>query len=219
MNQRALTAAAAAIFIASTAQAQLSPTTSGHGTVAGEVAPPVLEAQQLLGAIRIDGLLEEESWLSAPFATGFVQGKPVEGAPAEQRTEVRILFDDQALYVGVMMYDTEPGRIGDQLVRRDDGGQYDFFEIALDPNNDRRTGYLFRVSAAGVQRDVYLYDDTREDANWDAVWESAVQRGMDGWSAEFRIPLSQIHYDPSDSAQSWGVNFKRNRIASNEQTY
>ena len=219
MNQRTLIAVAAAIFIVPTAQAQLSPVSSGHGTDAGEVAPPALEAQQRLSAIRIDGVLDEESWQSAPFATGFVQGEPVEGAPAEQRTEVRILFDDQALFVGVMMYDTDAGRIGDQLVRRDAGGQYDFFEIALDPNNDRRTGYLFRVSAAGVQRDVYLYDDTREDANWDAVWESAVRRLRDGWSAEFRIPLSQIRYDPSDSVQSWGVNFKRHRIASNEQTY
>ena len=165
MNQRTLIAVAAAIFIVPTAQAQLSPISSGHGTDAGEVAPPALEAQQRLSAIRIDGVLDEESWQSAPFATGFVQGEPVEGAPAEQRTEVRILFDDQALFVGVMMYDTDAGRIGDQLVRRDAGGQYDFFEIALDPNNDRRTGYLFRVSAAGVQRDVYLYDDTREDAN------------------------------------------------------
>lgn len=209
----------AAIFIAQSTQAQLSPTVSRDRVADGEPVTPVLEAKQRLGNLRVDGLLDEEAWLGAPIAMGFVQGEPIEGAPAEEPTAVRVLFDDQALYVGAILYDSDPGRIGDQLVRRDAEGQYDYFEVSIDPNNDRRTGYLFRVSAAGVQRDVYLYDDTRTDANWDGVWESAVSRRPDGWSVELRIPLSQVRYDPSDTVQSWGVNFKRSRVASNERTY
>ena len=203
----------AAIFIAQSTQAQISSPTSSDRIAGPEPVTPALEARQRLGDLRVDGRLDEEAWLRTPMVSGFVQGEPIEGAPAEEQTEVRVLFDDQALYVGVILYEADPGRIGDQLVRRDAEGQYDYFEISIDPNNDRRTGYLFRVSAAGVQRDVYLYDDTRTDANWDAVWESAVSRRPDGWSVELRIPLSQIRYDPSDAVQSWGINFKRSRVA------
>ena len=171
------------------------------------------------GEIRIDGRVDEPAWQQARPAMLQVQGRPVEGAPAEYPTEVRVLFDEGALYIAAVMYDPQPDGIARQLVRRDDNGQYDYFELSLDPNNDRRTGYRFRVSAAGVQRDVYLFDDVREDDNWDAVWQSAVHRDSTGWSVELRIPLSQIRYDASDDIQTWGVNFSRRRLRSNEITY
>jgi hypothetical protein len=177
------------------------------------------EAAPRSGSIRIDGLPDEPAWRVALPVTEFVQGEPVENAPAEERTEVRVLFDEGALYVSAVMHEGEATRIGDQLVRRDDNGAYDYFELSLDSNNDRRTGYRFRVSAAGVQRDVYLYDDVREDEAWDAVWESAVHRDSAGWTAELRIPLSQLRYVAADTVQSWGVNFSRRRLASNERTY
>ncbi|KPJ93078.1 MAG: hypothetical protein AMS18_06070 [Gemmatimonas sp. SG8_17] len=184
-----------------------------------EPVVPAAHATLRSGEIRIDGKITEAAWLGATPITRFVQGEPIEGIPAEHPSEVRVLFDADALYVGVKMYDPEPDRIGDQLVRRDEWGQYDYFELSLDPNNDRRTGYQFRVSAAGVQRDVYMYDDVQEDEAWDAVWDSAVERDSTGWSAELRIPLSQLRYEAADSLQSWGVNFKRRRLASNEITY
>ncbi|MCH7874542.1 MAG: carbohydrate binding family 9 domain-containing protein [Gemmatimonadetes bacterium] len=180
---------------------------------------PAAAAARRDGDIRLDGRVDEPAWRHATPITRFVQGEPVEGAAAEQRTEVRVLYDADALYVGVIMYDTEPERIASQLVRRDSRGQYDWFELSLDPNNDRRTGYRFRVGASGVRRDVYLYDDNREDDAWDAVWASAVHRGDFGWSIEMRIPLSQLRYETSDAAQTWGVNFSRRRIATNELTY
>lgn len=183
------------------------------------VAIPAAEAAYRTGDIRIDGRLDEDAWQDAPPVTDFVQGEPVENAPAEQGTEVRVLYDEGALYVSARMYDWQPDRIGTQLVRRDENGQYDYFELSLDPNSDRRTGYRFRVSAAGVQRDVYLYNDVREDDAWDAVWQSAVHRDSAGWSAELRIPLSQLRYNSADSVQSWGVNFSRRRLSSNERTY
>jgi hypothetical protein len=193
-------------------------TTNGDGPpVDAPPSPAVAVPRQ--GEIRIDGRPDEAAWLSAQPITQFVQGEPLENAPAEQPTEVRVLYDDGALYVSAVMREWQPDRIGTQLVRRDEHGQYDYFELSLDPNSDRRTGYRFRVSAAGVQRDVYLFSDVREDDAWDAVWQSAVHRDSSGWSAELRIPLSQLRYNAADSVQSWGVNFSRRRLASNELTY
>ena len=171
------------------------------------------------GEIRIDGRLDESAWQAAPAATGFVQRDPVEGAPADEKTEVRILFDESAVYVAARMFDGRPEQIADQLVRRDERGQYDYFEVAFDPNLDRRTGYLFRVSAANVQRDVYLFADNEDDEAWDAVWTSAVHRDSLGWIAEMRIPLSQMRYEASDTVQTWGVNFVRQRLQTNEETH
>ncbi len=171
------------------------------------------------GAIDIDGRLNESAWMLAPAATGFVQQEPVEGAPAEEETEVRVLFDEAAMYVAARMYDSEPTSIADQLVRRDTHGQYDRFEVAFDPNRDRRTAYLFSVSAANVQADVYFFDDSEADPAWDAVWMSAVQRDSLGWTAELRIPLSQMRYQASGDRQRWGVNFFRRRIRTEEHTH
>lgn len=180
---------------------------------------PYLQAAYRDGEIRLDGRPDEPAWRRAMPATRFVQGEPVENAPPEAPTEVWVLYDEGGIYIGVVMLEPQIERIGDQLVRRDEDGQYDYFELSLDSNNDGRTGYRFRVSAAGVQRDVYLFDDVREDVAWDAVWESAVYRDSTGWSAEIRIPLSQLRYNAADTTQTWGVNFSRRRIASNERTY
>ena len=187
--------------------------------VAASREVPVLQVQRSTSPIRIDGRLDEEAWTGAAAATDFVQGEPIEGAPAQHRTEVRVLYDEQALYVGARMYDDSPDAIARQLVRRDEAGQFDFFEVSLDTNLDLRTGYVFQISAAGVQGDSYLFDDVRDDRSWDAVWESAVQVDEKGWTAELRIPLSQIRYLPSANPQDWGINFTRRRVASNERSY
>jgi hypothetical protein len=179
---------------------------------------PSVAATARGGSIEIDGQVIEDAWLGASPARHFVQREPVEGAAAEESTTVYVLFDDQALYIGAVMRERNPDAIGDQLLRRDERGQYDFFEVLLDPNSDRRTGYRFRVSAAGVQGDAYLYDDVRDDEAWDAVWKSAVHRDSTGWGVEMRIPLSQIQYRPSENRQTWGANFARRRLAWNELT-
>ncbi len=168
------------------------------------------------GTVEIDGRLDDPAWRNAPSVTTFLQREPIEGAPPEERTEVRVLYDQGSIYIGAVLYERDPSRIRTQLVRRDQQGPYDYFEVSLDPNRDRRTGYRFRVSASGVQRDVYLYDDVREDEAWDAVWESSVQLHDSGWSVEIRIPLSQLRYQAADVPQSWGVNFTRRRVAANE---
>jgi hypothetical protein len=180
---------------------------------------PATEAVERLGEIAVDGRLDDAAWQRAPVASGFVQREPVEGRPAEQDTEVRILFDDEAIYVGLRMLDSHPDMIAPQLYRRDGRGQADYVEIAFDPNRDRRTGYLFSVSAANVQGDEYLFDDEHEDRAWDAVWSSAVTVDEGGWTAEMRIPLSQIRYEAQEGEQVWGFNVHRSRLASNEETF
>jgi hypothetical protein len=181
--------------------------------------PSRMKAGEVVGEINMDGRLDDPAWAQAPFFSGFTQGTPVQGIPAEEDTEVRVLFGEDAIYVGARMYESDPGRVDKRLVRRDQEGTYDYVSISLDPNQDRRTGYYFRVTAANVQVDQYYYDDARPDRAWDAVWESAVHHDELGWTAEMRIPLSQIRYESREDLQTWGINFGRKRMSSNETSY
>jgi len=191
--------------------------TSNSASTARDTA--TLQAVQRTGPIQIDGRLDESDWDRAPVGAGFVQGTPTEGADPAQPTKVRMLFDDEAFYVGARMFESDPSEIRDQLVRRDQGGQYDYLEVVLDPNLDQQTGYLFRIGVAGNERDAFLFDDSNTDVDFDAVWESAVHRDSLGWTAELRIPFSQIQYDPAQGRQAWGVNFKRRRLESDSESY
>lgn len=193
------------------AQEQTTPSASAEA--------PTLRAQERTGPITIDGQLDEPAWDRAPAASDFVQGRPTEGAPPPESTEVRVLYDDEAFYVGARLYESDPRAIRDQLVRRDQGGQYDYFEVMIDPNRDRQTGYLFRVGAAGSERDAFLFDDTRTDVDFDAVWESATRQDSLGWTVELRVVYSQFQYEPSEGPQTWGINFKRRRVQSDSESY
>ncbi len=178
-----------------------------------------LDANRDIGPIEIDGVLEEDAWQSARVFTHFTQGQPVEGDAVEHDTEVRVLFGNEAMWIAARMYDSNPETIVDRLGRRDSHGSWDLFIMQLDPNRDGLTGYMFGVNAANVQSDVYLYDDTKMDAAWDAVWTSAAKIDDQGWTVEMRIPLSQIRYEASEEEQTWGGNFYRSRIVSAEQSY
>ena len=180
---------------------------------------PSLVAGTLSGKISVDGRLDDAAWASAPVASGFIQREPIEGDPAVHDTQVRVLIGSDAIYIGARMLDSEPQFIANEMNRRDQGGQFDYFTVALDPNLDRRTGYWFGINPANVQADGYLFDDNNLDIAWDAVWETAVSTDQGGWTAEMRIPLSQIRYEAADSAQTWGVNFERRRLHNNERTY
>lgn len=165
-------------------------------TAAPPVAPPpVLRAARLAGSIQLDGRLDELAWQAAEVAGGFVQQYPKDRAPASERTEARVLYDDQALYVGVRAFDREPKRIAAQLARRDASGIYsDWIHVVLDSYHDRRTAFRFSVNPKGVQRDVRQFDDNNQDVLWDAVWQVATSVDSLGWTAEYRIPLSQLRY-------------------------
>src|SRR5690606_13470441 len=164
-----------------------------------EGSPRTVTAARAAEGVRVDGALDEDAWALAEATTGFVQFEPTEGAPASQRTEVRVLYGPDALYVGAMLYEDDPGLIRTQLSRRDAIGGGDFFLVALDSYNDRQTGYEFAVTAGGVQFDAYM-DGSNEDSSWDAVWDSAVRVTPEGWVVEMAIPYSQLRFSERDTS-------------------
>jgi hypothetical protein len=161
---------------------------------------------------HIDGRLKEAVWQRSAVAEGFVQFRPDPGAAPSEATEVRVLYTDEAVYVGARMFDSQPTSIIRRLARRDQSTVTDEFLVGFDSYFDRRTAFVFAVSVAGVQRDYLVFDDTDEDDSWDAVWESATHTDEDGWTAELRIPLSQLRFNrPTEegAGSQWGVNFQR----------
>jgi hypothetical protein len=186
-----------------------------------DTALPTLTAVRTDTRPVIDGRLDDPEWADAPVATDFVQTRPHAGRPASQRTEVRILYDDAALYVAARMYDTAPDSIVAQLARRDVDVHSDWFHVGIDSYFDRRTAFTFGINPAGVKVDLLLFDDTNADMGWDAVWEGAAQRDEHGWTAEFRIPFSQLRFSPPQAGheQVWGLNFRRHIARSGEESY
>jgi hypothetical protein len=173
-----------------------------HGAV------PTLQAVRTAEPIRIDGRLDDAGWREAVPASEFRQLDPDEGQPATEKTELRIAYDDEAIYVGFRLFDSEPARIVRRLSRRDDSSDADYVRLYLDPRLDHQTGAQFQLTAAGVQSDSILFNDSWDDGSWDAVWESAVSLDEQGWSAELKIPFSQLRFAKGD-AQTWGINAAR----------
>jgi hypothetical protein len=168
----------------------------------------------------VDGRLDDAVWAAAAVGSDFVQQRPQSGAPASQRTEVRIAYDAAAVYVAVRAYDTAPDSIAAQLGRRDATGLYsDWVHVVFDSYFDRRTGYRFMVNPRGVKRDVFHFNDGAEDGTWDAVWEVATTVDSLGWTAEFRIPFSQLRYKPTEGEQRWGLNVIRDLARKDERSY
>jgi hypothetical protein len=168
----------------------------------------------------VDGKLDDVVWLLAEPAKDFTQLDPVEGAPASERTEIRVLYDGEALYFGCMFYDSDPSGIVARLTRRDNEIDSDRGSIRLDSHHDHRTAYEFTFNAAGVKVDILQYDDAaREDPSWDAVWDLQTMIGPQGWSAELKIPFRVLRYSTGDdsSEQMWGINFIRRISRKQEQ--
>ena len=166
----------------------------------------------------IDGRLDDEVWRSAiPFGD-FTQREPVEGDAPTEDTEVRVLYTDAAIYVAVRAWDSHADQIAAQLTRRDMDSPSDWLGIGIDSYLDRRTAFVFLVNPAGVKRDVYVYDDGSEDDSWDAVWDVAIQRDDEGWTAEFRIPFSQLRF-PNADQHRFGFNVYRKINRTNEELF
>ena len=157
----------------------------------------------------IDGILDESFWQEAQGSGGFVQYQPDEGKAATESTSVRMAYDDGALYIGVEMYDSEPGKIINRLTRRDRAIEADLVNIIIDSHHDHQTAYAFVVYASGTQRDVYYYNDTWSDDSWDGVWESATKTTDRGWIAEVKIPFSCLRFSNGNDSV-WGIYFSRN---------
>jgi len=144
----------------------------------------------------IDGRDDDEVWRLANAITEFRQFRPVEDAEPSFRTETKVAYDARNFYVFIRAFDPHPDSILKLLARRDVRTASDQLKIIIDSYHDRRTGYEFAVNPAGVKRDYAVYDDGAEDDSWDGVWEAGTQIDSLGWTAEFRIPLSQMRYVP-----------------------
>ena len=143
----------------------------------------------------IDGRDDDAVWRTAKVISEFQQWQPTEGAKARFRTEAKVAYDAGNLYVFVRAFDPHPDSIIRILERRDTWTPSDMIWLFIDSFHDHRTGYEFGVNAAGTKIDQAIYDDGNEDNAWDAVWDVATRIDSLGWTAEFRIPLSQLRYD------------------------
>lgn len=182
-----------------------------------EIPKKNLEAKRYDKAIKIDGILQEEGWLLSGMATDFIQNEPKVGISATYPTEVSVLYDDRAVYIGAKLYDPEPGKILKELSIRDNLSNADNFALFFDPFNSGLHGFLFKVTAAGVQLDA-IVSNHEEDYNWNAVWESAIQIYDDRWEIEFKIPFSALRFG-NESVQSWGLQFGREIRRFRESSY
>jgi uncharacterized protein DUF5916/cellulose/xylan binding protein with CBM9 domain len=165
-------------------------------------APPAPASSKAVRAARppvIDGRADDEVWRAAQPITEFVEFEPVEGKQPRFRTEARVAYDQRNFYVFVRMYDPEPGKILKLLARRDERAPTDQIKIIIDSYHDRRSGYEFAVNPAGVLRDYAIYNDGNEDDAWDGVWQAGTSVDSLGWTAEFRIPLSQLRYSSAEN--------------------
>ena len=169
---------------------------------------------------QIDGILDDPAWSEATPATEFFQREPNEGAPATERTEVRILRDKNNLYLGFRCFDSEPDKIIATLMRRDeDLGDDDNVQVILDTYDDRRGGFFFATNPLGARLDVLLSAEGRtRNQSWDCVWSARAQIDSLGWTAEMAIPLDQLRYAVGDDA-TWGLNIARTIRRKNERTF
>jgi hypothetical protein len=179
---------------------------------------PVSSASRITEAPSINGALDEGVWQTATPLTSFVQAEPFEGSPASENTEVRILYDDEAIYVGVVLHDSSPSTILTTDTRRDaELDEMDSFVMIFDTFRDRQNGFVFGTNAAGIQYDAQVRDQGEEEESWDGSWDVSTSITTTSWVAEFRIPLRTLRYGAAP--QTWGVNFFRNIQRTRERTY
>ncbi len=175
--------------------------------------PRRVTAVRVIDPPVIDGFLREPEWAKAQPAGAFTQRDPEEGKPATEASEIRVLYDDEALYFGCQYADNNPSGIVSRLSRRDDETESDMASIRIDSFHDSRTAYEFTFNVSGVKVDIIQYDDgEREDDSWDVVWDVQTRITDRGWEAEVKIPFSVLRYHASEgdtAEQVWGINFTR----------
>jgi hypothetical protein len=164
--------------------------------------------------IAIDGVLNEPSWERAPAITDFKQSEPRNGEPGTERTQIRILFSSESIYIGARLFDSAPdGILGNQMIRDGALSADDRFMWVLDPLNDRRSGFFFEVNPAGAMGDAQLVPAAggavalTQNRAWNGIWLARVRRFDEGWTVEVEIPFHTLNFDPN--ATEWGANFQR----------
>lgn len=182
----------------------------GAGRAAAQAPPPSATATRVASAPAIDGVLDDAAWSQAPAITSFTQRDPEEGRPASEATDIRIIYDHEALYVGATLRDGNP--VTSRLGRRDmpiTGS--DWLRISIDSLHDRRTAFRFDVNPSGVRRDAAFSGGSTNgegDLAWDGVWDAAAHVDETGWRVEIRIPFSQLYFSTADR-QTWGLQIER----------
>lgn len=232
MPGRAVAIAAACATMLGTWAAPLRGQTVGGEAMGGGVAPEragrgasapkqALATEVEEDAIQVDGALDETVWRDAQWFSDFRQKEPEEGAEPSERTELAIVFDEHALYVGARLFHADPSALAATLTRRDDiGPRAETLVVSLDTYRDRRTAYSFAVTAAGVRIDWFNPEDNESsrDETFDPVWEARTRIGPEGWTAEMRIPFSQLRFNERPE-QTWGLNVNRWIPTKNEDIY
>ena len=176
-------------------------------------AAPQAMATRLTGTVQVDGRLDESIWQSAAPITQLYQVRPTEGAPPSQRTEIRVVYDDEAIYVGARMFDDKPSRIIGRLARRDADTGSDYILIQFDPYHNHNGDASFMLNPAGQR-----WDGGNGDVSWDPVWQGHAQIDSLGWTAEMRIPFSQLRFRPG-SNEPWGFQIERYLNRTNETLF
>ncbi|REH00376.1 DUF5916 domain-containing protein [Flavobacterium aquicola] len=178
----------------------------------------ILHTNSITSRISIDGKSNEEAWKSAETAANFVMYQPDNGKPINEntKTEVKVLYDNDAVYIYAVMYDDQPEKIKKEITNRDIFGVSDYFSVFINGFNDGQQDFRFYVTAAGVQLDCVATEDYK-DFSWDAIWDSRAVITDTGWNVEIKIPYAAIRF-PSSNKQIWGINFLRN-IERNIQVY
>jgi hypothetical protein len=169
--------------------------------------------------VTIDGSIYEEAWKTAEIATDFFMIAPDNGIPIahEKRSEVKVIYDNDAIYIAAKLYDDEPNRISRELTTRDNFATADHFGVQLNGYNDGQQEYRFFVSASGVQIDILYTEAYGEDYSWDAIWDSKVEITNFGWVVEMKIPYAALRFS-TEKKQTWGLNFYR-EIRRDRQQY
>src|SRR5829696_5652501 len=182
-----------------------------------ELGKRSIRIRRVTETIKIDGRVDEPAWSEADVAADFRQQEPNEGTPASETTEVRVLFDEKNLYVGIHAFDSEPARINSrELVRDASFSNDDKVEILLDTYHDRRNAYRFALNPLGTQQDALITDEGRDlNLSWDAPWVSAARIDQSGWIVEIAIPLTTLRF--KEGASTWGLNFARIIRRKNEE--
>ena len=188
-----------------------------------------VEARRANAAPAIDGVLDDAAWRASTVVDSFIQQEPSEGSAATERTEVRVLYDPNYLYIGVHAFDSDPLGVIATEKRRDSPQllQEDNFQIILDTFRDSRSGYMFVTNPLGAKLEQQVFEEGGGNAggaganinrDWNGVWEVATTRTSDGWTAEIAIPMVTVR-SPDVDEQIWGVNFMRNIRRKNEQVF
>lgn len=222
MLKSIIAAATAAVLIIMPASARAQSSAQGPSPVQHIMAAaataanrPAIKAGAMTGSIVLDGRLDEAAWQGTAAAKDFVQYDPANGMPATQRTEVRFVYGDDALYIGARMFDTEGARgVRTQLARRDGQSDGDNILFVFDTYHDRAGRTMIQINPSGVKFDAGQASPFA-DPSWDPIWEASTETDSLGWTAEMRIPFSQLRF-PRDPVQTWGMQIWRYEQRLNE---